>query len=432
MDIHLASCGRCCYFRSMGKFFPILLACFPRLLVAQDWQVYDMTTAGFPSVTVQCLAQDLEGNIWAGTDWGLCIQDGDQWTIWQNTNSALPENNIRAIAFDAQGGAWIGTLQSGLLHFDGVDWSGYSTANSPLPDDQVNAVVVDGEGRVWAGTPNGLAMKDGAIWRIYDDSPNSHAGFRFFGRHITSIAAGDDGTMAATTMNGGYACFNETEFICYTSGEHSFPDNSGYAVAFDASGDRWVGTSTAGIVRHAGPFLDALWFPYTAQNSALPDNTIRAVAVHANGTRFLGTEIAGVAVFDAQGNWSILNAGNSGLPDDQVRCLLVDRDGALWVGTWLGGLARYSPTVGVNERTGRYHGIKAWPNPFQDRVLVDAQQMLRAVEWNVVDRLGRMVANGRGANDTLLELDLGHLLVGAYVLRIVQTDSVHVIHLVKT
>lgn len=416
----------------MGKPFLILLAFLPGHVGAQDWQVYDMSTAAFPSVTVQCVAQDPEGNIWAGTDWGLCIQDGAEWSILQTTNSGSPDNNIRAIAFDAQGAAWIGTLQSGLVHFDGATWTAFTMADSPLPDDQVNAVVVDGQGRVWIGTPNGLAMKDGDVWRIYDDSPESHAGFRFFGRHITSIAAGVDGTMAATTMNGGYACFNETEFICYTSGVHTFPDNSGYAVAFDATGDRWVGTSTSGIVRHAGPFLDALWFPYTVQNSGLPDNTIRAVAVHDNGTKFLGTEIAGLAVLDAQGNWSILNEANSGLPDDQVRCLLVDRDGALWVGTWQGGLARYAPTVGINDPSARNQWINAWPNPFQDHVFVGLQDLESKVEWSVVDRLGRMVANGTTATDTLLELNLGHLLTGAYVLRIVQAYSVHVVHLVKS
>jgi ligand-binding sensor domain-containing protein len=401
------------------------------MLSAQDWQVFDMTTAAFPSVTVQCLAQDLEGNIWAGTDWGLCIQDGAQWNVWQSTNSGLPENNIRAIAFDAQGAAWIGTLQSGLLHFDGMNWVRYTTADSPLPDDQVNTVAVDGQGRVWAGTPRGLVMKDGGTWRLYDDTPESHAGFRFFGRHITHVSIGNDGTVAATTLNGGYACFNETQFICYTSGEHTFPDNSGYAVAFDPSGDRWVGTSTSGIVRHAGPFLDALWFPYTVQNSGLPDNTIRAIAMTDNGTKVVGTEIAGLALLDPQGNWSVLNAANSGLPDDQIRSLLTDRDGVLWVGTLQGGLARYAPTVSINDQFTANVRLRAWPNPFLDRVWVDASDMLGIVEWSIVDRLGRMVEQGRTSSAEVLDLDLGHLLKGGYVLRFVQADSVYLIHLVK-
>jgi ligand-binding sensor domain-containing protein len=416
----------------MGK--PLVLACWLLcgVLSAQDWQVYDMTTASFPSVTVQCLAQDPEGNIWAGTDWGLCIQNGAQWNVWQTSNSGLPENNIRAIAFDAQGAAWIGTLQSGLVHFDGSNWIQYTSADSPLPDDQVNTVAVDGQGRVWAGTPSGLAMKDGSTWRLYDDSPESHAGFRFFGRHITSIAAGNDGTMAATTMNGGYACFNETEFICYTSGQHSFPDNSGYAVAFDASGDRWVGTSTVGIVRHAGPFLDALWFPYTAQNSALPDNTVRSVAIDAAGRKIIGTDISGVAILDQQGNWSILNEANSGLPDNQVRCVLVDRDDGLWVGTWQGGLARYASMVGLSERQVHHRTPRSWPNPFHDRVVVDLSTMQGTVHWNLLDRQGRLLLNGRSHGGSSVELQFDHVATGAYILRIAERDKVHFIPLLKT
>jgi ligand-binding sensor domain-containing protein len=415
----------------MGKPAVVAFLLLSGTLPAQDWQVYDMSTAAFPSVTVQCLAQDLAGNIWAGTDWGLCIQDGPQWNIWQTSNSGLPENNIRAIAFDAQGGAWIGTLQSGLLYFDGSDWSSYTTADSPLPDDQINALVVDGLGRVWAGTPGGLAMKDGNVWRIYDDSPESHAGFRFFGRHITHVAVSDDGTVAATTMNGGYACFNETDFVCFTAGQHGFPDNSGYAVAFDANGDRWVGTTTAGIVRHAGPFLDVLWFPFSVQNSALPDNTVRAIALDAAGRKIIGTEISGVAILDQQGDWSLLNAANSGLPDDQVRCVFIDRDDVLWVGTWQGGLARYAPMVGIGEQQVFDRTPRSWPNPFNDRVVVDLSSMHGLLLWELLDRQGRTLANGRTQGGASVELRFDHMAMGAYTLRITEKDKVHFVPLLR-
>jgi len=403
----------------------------PVTATAQQWEVFDMVTAGFPSTTVQCLAQDAQGRIWAGTDWGLCVYDGVNWEVWQSGNTGLPENDITALAFDAQDRLWVGTIQSGVAVFDGQGWTVHHPGNSPLPDGQVNGLAIDALGRAWIGTPGGLAMTDGTHWRVYDDSPQSHGGFRLFGRHVRGVATRVDGLVAVTTMNGGFACLTETEFICYTSQLHNFPDNSGNSVAFDSAGDRWVGTPSGGLVRHAGPFLDGIWFQYTAQNSGLPENTVRSVVVEANGRKVVGTEVSGVAFLTLGGVWSVLNAANSGLPDNHVRSLLVDRDGVLWVGTLLGGLARYRSEAGI---TGSGQGlglVRAWPNPAWEEVFFDTGATSGDLEWTLLDGMGRTFATGRASAGGPVRIGVAGLAPGTYVLRIAGHGSMGFMRLMK-
>lgn len=390
-----------------------------QLVHAQEWQVFTMQTAGFPSPTVLALAEDTEGRIWAGTDWGLCIQEeGSDWTVWQTQNSGLPENYISALASDPDGAMWIGTLQSGLLRYQNDQWEQWTEQNSPLPDPQINDIDVDDMGRVWIATPAGLVMKDGEDWRVYNDSPDSYGGNILFGRHVARVTVSPNGVVAATSMNGGYTCFTEDEFICYTSYEHEFPDNSGYGVAFDGIGDRWVATTTAGLVRHAGGILDGLWFPYTEANSPIPDNTVRAIAIDADDRKVLGMELNGLAFLDADGQWSFLNSSNSGLPDDQVRELLIASDGSIWVGTWQGGLARYAPSVGVHEHTASLD-VRVHPNPFTDQVHITGPDRYGLREWSVYDSAGRLLHRAVFAGLGDGPLVLPELASGTYLLLLI-------------
>jgi ligand-binding sensor domain-containing protein len=63
---------------------------------------------------VHCIAEAPDGKIWAGTENGISIYDGNNWTPFSGN---LPDGFITAIAFEKTGKTWIGT-KKGLVSSD--------------------------------------------------------------------------------------------------------------------------------------------------------------------------------------------------------------------------------------------------------------------------------------------------------------------------
>jgi hypothetical protein len=122
------------------------------------------------------LAEDMDGNIWIGTDKGPVIyydpdkifeEDirGHRIKIPRNDGSGLADfllgtETITSIAVDGANRKWLGTKSSGvyLLASDGASIiKNYNELNSPLYSDSITSVAVDNiTGEVWFGTSKGV------------------------------------------------------------------------------------------------------------------------------------------------------------------------------------------------------------------------------------------------------------------------------------
>ncbi len=125
---------------------------------------------------VSCIAEDLDGNIWVGTDQGPVIYynpdkifDSDikafRIKIPRNDGSGLADfmlgtETITSIAVDGANRKWVGTLSSGsyLLTQDGTaQITSFNENNSPIFSNSVVSVAVDGKtGDVWFATTRGV------------------------------------------------------------------------------------------------------------------------------------------------------------------------------------------------------------------------------------------------------------------------------------
>ncbi|MBS1231184.1 MAG: hypothetical protein H6R35_22 [Bacteroidetes bacterium] len=121
-------------------------------------------------------AEDLEGNIWIGTDQGPVIYynsddifeddvKGYRIKVARNDGSGLADymlgtESITAIAVDGANRKWLGTKSSGvyLLSADGTTLlKNYNERNSQLFSDSIASVAVDNiTGEVWFGTSKGV------------------------------------------------------------------------------------------------------------------------------------------------------------------------------------------------------------------------------------------------------------------------------------
>ena len=92
---------------------------------------------------------------------GACADEtGSNWLLRNySKNNGLSQNTITAIAEDKQGVIWVGT-QFGVHKFDGYEFTAFNRNHlrqgKGLLNDHAHDLAVDGNGRLWAGTDKGL------------------------------------------------------------------------------------------------------------------------------------------------------------------------------------------------------------------------------------------------------------------------------------
>ena len=86
----------------------------PRPGSAQTLALREYTIAnGLPQSIVYALCQDARGRLWAGTQGGVCVFDGQQFQVFDGRRS-LTDNHVRAVAAAPDGTIWLGHEYGGL------------------------------------------------------------------------------------------------------------------------------------------------------------------------------------------------------------------------------------------------------------------------------------------------------------------------------
>jgi len=131
-----------------------------------------------PGGVVSALADDLDGEMWIGTNEGIAViynpsaifNDGDydaQQIIVEKDGYAqylLHSEKVKAIAVDGGNRKWVGTERSGLylLSPDGLEEIyHFTTENSPLYSNNIISVVIMDNGEIFIGTDKGVMVYKG-------------------------------------------------------------------------------------------------------------------------------------------------------------------------------------------------------------------------------------------------------------------------------
>jgi len=119
-------------------------------------------SSALPPVTAFVVTEDADGNIWAGTENGLCLynEQTKKWKRYYNipgNQNSLHNSNVRSLCLDKKGNLWIGTNGGGLNRYNKEqdNFTHFTTANG-LINDQIYTLVCDDNGMLWMGTNNGL------------------------------------------------------------------------------------------------------------------------------------------------------------------------------------------------------------------------------------------------------------------------------------
>ncbi len=126
---------------------------------------------------------------------------------------------------------------------------------------------------------------------------------------------------------------NSQSFSYYTRQQGLHHDDIS-TISIDATGNMWIGTYGAGVIRFDGTNL----FQYT-HDEGLSQNHIQSLLTASNGDIWMGTRAEGAIRFDGR-NFHYYTVHN-GLPDNRVETLIEDSNGNIWLGTYK-GVSKYN------------------------------------------------------------------------------------------
>lgn len=282
-----------------------------------------------------------------------------------------PGNRITSALLDSSGTLWASTQGQGLYYLkaDEKKWKKAGTPGDFPNTENFYALAEDAQGRVWVGTDRwGVCIWNGRQWKQYTHKTTLPGG-RVFDITVSPVT-GD----VAVATSGGIAIYSPlTDSWKDITRADGLPEDQASALAFDASGDLWVGFSTAGMARltlkngyKAGEFLHSKWPSEDARKlsqppvlfgAGLPSNLCNTLAVN-NNSVLVGTTL-GLGI--RRGNKQIFIRGKDAgeklkakgvmispqgklkpLPEDYVTSLYPVKEGA-WIGFRNQGAILFNP-----------------------------------------------------------------------------------------
>jgi len=167
-----------------------------RILIFDDNSTFDnisddrvILNNNIPGAKIQCIVQDLDGEIWIGTDEGIGVFYNPSAVFDENikaeeiyiqqdgqTQILLETEVVTAIEIDGANRKWIGTQNSGvyLMSEDGTEQIEHFTIdNSPLFSNSIFDIVINPKtGEIYFGTEKGLVSYKGTATDADNDFNN--------------------------------------------------------------------------------------------------------------------------------------------------------------------------------------------------------------------------------------------------------------------
>lgn len=159
-------------------------------LIAQVYSTAENITKGtrLQNHNITCIAQDMDGFLWVGTNLGLYRYDGYQFLDFSvNTTPSILNNNIRSLLIDGAH-LWIGSM-GGINIINTVDKSMVNlTSNSnielSIPANFISKIHKDSQNEIWVGHNSGYLSHYKGTQKVANyklvEKVNDYKVFNFF------------------------------------------------------------------------------------------------------------------------------------------------------------------------------------------------------------------------------------------------------------
>ncbi|MGA7339164.1 MAG: two-component regulator propeller domain-containing protein [Terracidiphilus sp.] len=284
------------------------------------------TREGLSNDFVRRIAEDAEGNIWAGTDNGLLRLEGDRFVRVDGT-SLIPSLAVHAIYVDRAGGLWAGG--SKLLCLQGNRAVEY-TLGGEASQNRVKSIVQTADGSIWVGTISGLNRM----------APGRNAFERVQGvaGTVRVLLQTSDAVLWIGTIGQGAFEYRAGTLTQLTA-PSSLPSNTVLNFFEDGEKNFWIGTQ-AGMVRLTRAQVSVVPLPKAN------DSDFGTIYQDRDSSFW----IASTLLFQMK-DGVVAPRSLPGLEGVHVRNLYRDRSGALWVGTDGDGVFRVAAAGALHLTT---------------------------------------------------------------------------------
>jgi signal transduction histidine kinase/ligand-binding sensor domain-containing protein/CheY-like chemotaxis protein len=116
-----------------------------------DGKITQLADPSLDGLPVNCIAEDMKGQIWVGTEVGLYCYDSNL----KKKDIPPLTVEIKTLLVDRHGVLWIGTSGDGLARYKDEQY-GFLRKTDGLTSDYVKSLAEDREGSLWIGTRDGL------------------------------------------------------------------------------------------------------------------------------------------------------------------------------------------------------------------------------------------------------------------------------------
>lgn len=325
---------------------------------------YDTSQEGGGQYPIYAIQEDVNGNLWIGTHYGLYQHhtSSDTWSVYryeEGDSQSLSHDRVISILAGQAGYIWAGT--AGTDERGGVNRinprTGEVTRIMHDPDDEkslsgvmVTALLEDHAGGLWVGTAYG-----GLNYRDWSAQQFSHYR-RELGRtklknEVQAIWEDRQGEVWVGTWGEGLSRLNPQtntwkQYGMSPNGAGSIRSSKISALLEDERGVLWVGTGDGGLYRYDRQQDD--FVAYYTRNSALQDDRVVTLYQDLRGRLWIGTRQGGLHRYDAQADQLIPYTFASPIPGNHwIETIQESRLGELWVGTNGGGVGRLDEDAGT-------------------------------------------------------------------------------------
>lgn len=207
---------------------------------------------GILSSCIYSIDEDINGNIWIGTE--LCLNKlSKDFKVLETYTSESGIYNI--FCDDENGFVWAGSDSSGLLKIDTKTKEVKQYINNiedlnSLPANQVGAIIRDSKGNLWVGTTNGLARynEKNDSFDVYKNKVYDKNSLVY--NDVRSIIEDREGVLWVGTYSGISIFDTESSIKYYNAGlddGYLLSENMVHGIYEDDEGYLWVGSRTKGV-----------------------------------------------------------------------------------------------------------------------------------------------------------------------------------------